>query len=131
MYMYVESTLGRMGQCICTLCTLPTLCVSSALAPSFLKHYRPYVVEALGWLLTSFGVAMFVLLNYLCKGVNFYGGNSCWSTGEIAHAEVGILATFGLGVGPAVLVWSLRKRLLRTRTTPAATPGANESETAG
>lgn len=107
-----------MGQCICTLCTLPASCVGSAIAPSF--GTRAF---AIGAFLSTVGIVAFAILSIRCGKIDFVGGdgNACWSEGASAEQEWGLLAAGGLGVGVPMMLYGRRRRQQPERVDEAAT----------
>ena len=95
-----------MGQCLCTLCTLPICCVGRAAAPSLGR--RALVV---GGMLTALGTFAFGVLSVRCGGVDFYGGggNPCWSEGASKEEHWGLAAAAGLGLGVPALLYGARR----------------------
>lgn len=92
-----------MGQCICTLCTLPACCAGGALAP---RLGRRALVA--GCVLTALGGLAFALLSIQCGGVDFFGGNGngCWSEGSPKGEGLGLVAALGLGLGVPSLAYA-------------------------
>ena len=60
-----------------------------------------------GALLSVLGWVLFFHLSALCGGVNFYGGNSCWSTGSGDYILLGFGAVVCIGVGGPLLLHGL------------------------
>lgn len=98
-----------MGQCFCTLCTVPICCVSTfVVSQTTLKDRQ---LSKLGGILVSVGSTLFGFLTYFCGGLNFYGNNACWSEGQAEHFWLGVLAAFGLGIGFSILFYTLARSI--------------------
>lgn len=98
-----------MGQCFCTLCTLPIFCVTTPVVNQIENRNNRLIPT--GLFFVSIGSTCFGFLTYFCGGLNFYGGTPCWSEGNPQYTWLGILSAFGLGIGFSILFTVLIKSL--------------------